>query len=120
LVTSLFGATDEWHQSFTPGRHAGADDWAKDTVSAAVALYLWSKVSATPLQAVLRPLAPLAVGAAFLLGTLLAMRGMALPWDAVPAGSTPAVATGRRVGAPVLDRPRRRRVTVDQKRVARS
>src|SRR5438105_6321879 len=39
LLTSLFGAVDEWHQSFTPGRHAGVDDWLFDTLSAAVALY---------------------------------------------------------------------------------
>jgi VanZ family protein len=40
LATCIFGATDEWHQSFTPGRRAAIDDWALDTASAALAVYL--------------------------------------------------------------------------------
>src|SRR5207244_4719609 len=43
-LVSVFGATDEWHQSFTPGRRAAWDDWVLDTASAALALYVWSRV----------------------------------------------------------------------------
>ena len=67
LLTSVFGATDEWHQSWTPGRRAAIDDWAMDTASAALALFAWARVRSTRWQAYLRPLAPLAVGAAFAL-----------------------------------------------------
>jgi VanZ family protein len=41
LLASAFGATDEYHQSFTPGRRAAVDDWLVDTASATVAVYLW-------------------------------------------------------------------------------
>ena len=34
LFTSVYGAIDEVHQSFTPGRFAGADDWLADTLGA--------------------------------------------------------------------------------------
>lgn len=37
LAVSAFGASDEWHQSFVPGRFAGVDDWIADTLGAAVA-----------------------------------------------------------------------------------
>ena len=47
LLTSLFGATDEWHQSFTLGRHSGIDDWAWDTACAAIAIYAWTRVRTT-------------------------------------------------------------------------
>ena len=36
LFTSLYGAVDEFHQSFTPGRCAGADDWLADTLGAVI------------------------------------------------------------------------------------
>lgn len=41
-VVSAFGATDEWHQSFTPGRSVEFADWIADTAGAmlAVTLYL--------------------------------------------------------------------------------
>jgi VanZ family protein len=71
LLTSVFGATDEWHQSFTPGRRAAIDDWAMDTASAAIALYVWGRVRTTRWHAGLRPLASLGVGAAFVLGLSL-------------------------------------------------
>jgi hypothetical protein len=38
LLVSLFGATDEWHQSFTPGRRVELADWVADTLGAAVAV----------------------------------------------------------------------------------
>ena len=34
LFTSVYGVVDEFHQSFTPGRCAGADDWLADTLGA--------------------------------------------------------------------------------------
>jgi VanZ family protein len=33
---AAFGAVDEWHQQFIPGRSAGADDWAADAAGAAL------------------------------------------------------------------------------------
>ncbi len=41
-AVSLFGITDEWHQSFTPGRSVEFADWIADTTGAllAVTLYL--------------------------------------------------------------------------------
>ncbi len=74
VLASTFGATDEWHQSFTPGRHAGADDWAADTAFAAVALYAWARFRATITfrTPVLRAAAPFAVAAMFVVGVSLA------------------------------------------------
>ena len=45
VVVSAFGASDEWHQSFVPGRSSDVMDWIADTAGAglAVALYAgWS------------------------------------------------------------------------------
>jgi VanZ family protein len=33
VAVSFYGATDEWHQSFTPGRDPAVRDWVIDTVS---------------------------------------------------------------------------------------
>lgn len=38
VLVSLFGITDEWHQSFTPGRSVQVADWVADTLGAAVAV----------------------------------------------------------------------------------
>lgn len=38
LAVSIFGLTDEWHQSFTPGRSVEVADWVADTLGAAVAV----------------------------------------------------------------------------------
>jgi VanZ family protein len=75
VLASVFGATDEWHQSFTPGRHAGADDWAADTAFAAAALYAWAclRAAITVRIPVLRLVAPLAVAAMFVVGVSLAI-----------------------------------------------
>ncbi|MDB6154887.1 MAG: VanZ family protein [Chthoniobacteraceae bacterium] len=46
-VISLFGATDEWHQLYTPHR-SGADraDWLADTFGAAVGAFLIASIYA--------------------------------------------------------------------------
>jgi len=84
LLVSVFGATDEWHQSFTPGRRAAIDDWAVDTASAALALYIWSRVRGSQWHVRIRQLAPVAVAAVFILGVGLAVR----PSLTQPTGST--------------------------------
>lgn len=38
FFASCFGATDEWHQYFTPGRSCDVMDWITDTLGAAVAV----------------------------------------------------------------------------------
>jgi hypothetical protein len=35
-IVSAFGAADEWHQSYTPGRSPDVRDWMADTVGAIV------------------------------------------------------------------------------------
>jgi len=54
LVTSAFGALDEWHQSFTPGRRAAIDDWALDTLSAALAIFVVARLRATRVRPLVR------------------------------------------------------------------
>lgn len=47
VLVALFGLTDEWHQSFTPGRYVEIADWVADTLGAivAVAVYVrWTRV----------------------------------------------------------------------------
>jgi VanZ family protein len=44
LLTTVFAATDEWHQSWVPGRRGRIDDWLFDIFSAALALYAWPRV----------------------------------------------------------------------------
>ncbi|WP_426991116.1 VanZ family protein [Methylomonas sp. MED-D] len=34
---SLYGISDEWHQSFVPGREPGVGDWLADSLGAALA-----------------------------------------------------------------------------------
>jgi len=41
VAVSAFGATDEWHQSFTPGRSVEFADWISDTSGAALAVSLY-------------------------------------------------------------------------------
>lgn len=48
VVCVLFGVTDEWHQSFVPGRDPSAGDVAADALgsfAAAGALYAWGIIS---------------------------------------------------------------------------
>jgi VanZ family protein len=42
LLTSLFGASDEWHQTFVPGRACELGDWLADTLGGALGLALRS------------------------------------------------------------------------------
>jgi VanZ family protein len=41
LVVSAYGASDEWHQSFVPGRSTELSDWIADTAGAALAIGLY-------------------------------------------------------------------------------
>lgn len=42
VIVSAFGATDEFHQSFTPGRSMDYHDWIADTTGAIVAVAAYS------------------------------------------------------------------------------
>lgn len=42
LAVSVFGASDEWHQSFVPGRATDVRDWLADSLGAAVAVTLYT------------------------------------------------------------------------------
>ncbi len=42
-AVSLFGASDEWHQSFVPGRSCEVADWVADTLGAALAVSLYRR-----------------------------------------------------------------------------
>ncbi|PPD35647.1 MAG: teicoplanin resistance protein VanZ [Methylomonas sp.] len=43
VFCSLYGITDEWHQSFVPGRESSHADWLADSIGAALAVILLSK-----------------------------------------------------------------------------
>jgi VanZ family protein len=43
LIVSLFGASDELHQHFTPGRSMEFADWVADTLGAMVAVMIYTK-----------------------------------------------------------------------------
>ena len=40
-MTSLYGASDEWHQYFVPGRSCEFGDWIADTAGGALAIALY-------------------------------------------------------------------------------
>ena len=44
LAASAYGATDEWHQYFVPGRSCDVFDWVADTTGAALAVGLYQGV----------------------------------------------------------------------------
>ena len=37
-IASLYGVTDEWHQSFVAGRSSDVLDWLSDTIGSAIGL----------------------------------------------------------------------------------
>lgn len=43
LFCSLYGISDEWHQSFVTGRYSDISDWLADTAGAGLALFLLEK-----------------------------------------------------------------------------
>ncbi len=43
VIVSAFGASDEWHQSFTPGRTMQVADWVADTLGAIVAVAVYTR-----------------------------------------------------------------------------
>lgn len=43
---SLYGVSDEWHQSFVAGRDSSHEDWVADTIGAIVGVYLVAKFKA--------------------------------------------------------------------------
>lgn len=45
-ISSLYAATDEYHQSFVDGRHGSPVDWAIDTMGAALTALLIRRRSA--------------------------------------------------------------------------
>jgi VanZ family protein len=58
-LASLYGVTDEWHQSFVPGRTCDALDWTADTVGAlggaALAIALVASLRRRGARASIRP-----------------------------------------------------------------
>ena len=46
IVASMYGASDEWHQLFTPGRSSDVHDWLTDTIGGGLgaAAHLFSVV----------------------------------------------------------------------------
>lgn len=42
VATSAYGLSDEWHQSFVPGRGVEVSDWVADTLGAALAVGLYA------------------------------------------------------------------------------
>ena len=39
---SLFGAVDEWHQHFIPGRSTEIADWLADSIGGALGVAIWT------------------------------------------------------------------------------
>ena len=48
VVASLYGATDELHQSFIPGRSADILDWLADSAGAVLFVGVWLQVRRKP------------------------------------------------------------------------
>ena len=42
VVASLYGASDEWHQSFVPLRDSSVRDWLADTIGAVVGAAIYA------------------------------------------------------------------------------
>ena len=45
VITSLYAASDEFHQSFTPNRFVEIFDWLADTAGAVIAGFLWQAIT---------------------------------------------------------------------------
>ena len=61
VASSAYGATDEWHQSFTPGRSPSVLDWVADTVGAGIGVVvyrMWVWMSGDANRASRRPRPP--------------------------------------------------------------
>lgn len=41
LLTSAYGASDEWHQVYVPGRYPSGADWIADTAGACLAAWFY-------------------------------------------------------------------------------
>lgn len=48
IASSLYGASDEFHQYFVPSRNSDVLDWAFDTVGASLAGFIWYKKAPSP------------------------------------------------------------------------
>ena len=49
IIASLYGVTDEFHQSFTPGREPTVRDVIFDTIGASLAIYIvWKYLPKAP------------------------------------------------------------------------
>jgi VanZ family protein len=58
VLATAYGVTDEWHQSFVPGRNAELDDLAADALGAVVAvgvLWAWSIIGRSRRASAARP-----------------------------------------------------------------
>lgn len=44
VVSVVYGVTDEYHQSFVPGRDPSLKDWVADAVGAGMALWIWTSL----------------------------------------------------------------------------
>ena len=55
VLVSLYGASDEFHQSFVPGRDSSVYDWTADTIggfTAAAGLLAWAIIRRNPARPV--------------------------------------------------------------------
>ena len=44
FICSLYGISDEFHQSFVPGREVSVFDWIADTVGGGLGAWFWAQV----------------------------------------------------------------------------
>lgn len=52
LYAAGYGATDEWHQYFVPGRHCDLWDWVADAIGAALAVVMLTALARRHAQTV--------------------------------------------------------------------